>query len=105
MRPQFIEQDKLQPRKYRKLVGENVRLKCRTQAASSSQQKSEIIWFKNGYVLNEEDYGITRSKSVLDLNDLRSSDVGNYTCHVSNKFGYINMTFEINVLGTYHSLD
>jgi hypothetical protein len=36
---------------------------------------------------------------MLDLNELRLDDNGNYTCHVFNKFGYINKTFELVVYG------
>jgi hypothetical protein len=36
---------------------------------------------------------------MLDLDELRLDDNGNYTCHVFNKFGYINKTFELVVYG------
>lgn len=42
---------------------------------------------------------LTRSKWMLELNELRLDDGGNFTCHVFNKFGYINKTFEVVVNG------
>ena len=52
--PQFI--DKTQQRLFRKQKGSDVKLKCRATAVL----KPEIMWFKNGDVLTEEEYGITR---------------------------------------------
>lgn len=52
--PVFI--DKSQQRVYRKQKGSDLKLKCRANATP----KPDIIWFKNGDVLSEEEYGITR---------------------------------------------
>lgn len=42
--------------KFRKLKGANVRLNCR----ATGTPKPDVLWYKNGEILSEEDYGITR---------------------------------------------
>jgi hypothetical protein len=42
---------------YRKQKGANVRFNCRAHAPLG---KPDIVWLKNGQILNEEDYGLTR---------------------------------------------
>ena len=41
---------------YRRAKGSQIRFKCNARG----QPKPDILWYKNGFVLNEEDYGITR---------------------------------------------
>lgn len=54
--PVFVNQDKMQSNYFQKQKGSQVRFNCR----ASASPKPDILWFKNGQVLNEEDYGITR---------------------------------------------
>ena len=54
--PVFVNVEKMQPRYLRKQKGAEIKLKCKANAVP----KPEIIWLKNGQVLTEEEYGITR---------------------------------------------
>jgi hypothetical protein len=53
----------MQPSSYRKQKGSEVKLKCR----ANGWPKPEIIWLKNGQVLSEEEYGITRLVKLFKL--------------------------------------
>ena len=54
--PVFGNAEKMQPRTFRKQKGAEIKLKCKANAVP----KPEIVWLKNGQVLTEEEYGITR---------------------------------------------
>jgi len=81
------------PFEYSKVKGSQIRLRCR----ASGSPKPDILWYKDGIILSEEEYGITRSKWTLELKNLHVEDSGNYTCHVFNKHGYINATYKLDV--------
>ncbi|CAF0849721.1 unnamed protein product [Brachionus calyciflorus] len=89
--PSFLNTDKNY--KFQKQKGDEVRFNCK----ATGLPKPDILWFKNGEILSEEDYGITRSKWTLSLKDLRMDDNGNFTCQVFNKYGSINATFELTI--------
>lgn len=84
--PVFLNTDKNY--KFQKQKGDEVKFSCK----ASGVPKPDILWYKNGEVLTEEEYGITRSKWSLYLKDLRLDDNGNFTCQVFNKYGSINAT-------------
>ncbi|RNA06547.1 fibroblast growth factor receptor-like 1 [Brachionus plicatilis] len=89
--PAFLVSNRIT--KFSKQKGEEVVFNCRAVGVP----RSDIMWFKNGIILGEEEYGITRSKWSLNLKNLRTDDTGNFTCQVFNKHGSINATFELNV--------
>lgn len=93
MPPFFTNPESMVIRSYMKSVGSFIQFSC----DSDGVPRPDVLWFKNGEVLSEEDYGITRSKWKLDLKDIRKADTGNYTCQVFNKIGYINATYALSV--------
>ena len=54
--PVFTNPERMQPRRLKKKSGSQVRFKCR----ASGVPRPDIVWFKNGEILNEEEFGITR---------------------------------------------
>ena len=54
--PVFTNPERMQPRDFRKKKGSQVRFRCR----ATGLPRPDILWFKNGEILNEEDFGITR---------------------------------------------
>ena len=54
--PVFTFPERMQPKSLRKKKGAQVRFKCR----ASGVPRPDIVWFKNGEILNEEEFGITR---------------------------------------------
>lgn len=58
-----------------------------------------ILWYKNGRVISEEEYGIVRDKMYFKINRLYSSDSGVYRCQVTNEHGQINRYFQVQVAG------
>ncbi|RNA19545.1 fibroblast growth factor receptor-like 1 [Brachionus plicatilis] len=60
--------------------------------------KPSVLWYKNGRVLSEEEYGIVRNLMVFKLNKLLTSDSGEYRCQVFNQFGEINRHFKVDVI-------
>jgi len=54
--PVFTDPENMEVRSYRKPVGSSVQFSC----DSDGVPKPDVLWFKNGEVLSEEDYGITR---------------------------------------------
>jgi hypothetical protein len=54
--PQFMSAVKSQPKSFQKQRGEQVRFRCR----ATGSPRPNIIWYKNGDLLSQEDYGITK---------------------------------------------
>ena len=59
--------------------------------------KPSVLWYKNGRVISEEEYGIVRNLMVFKFKKVFLSDSGEYRCQVYNKLGEINRYFKINV--------
>ena len=64
--------------------GSRISVVCLTR---SGQPPFHFHWSKNGQPLSREDritMSSTEDASVLTFRQLRTEDVGNYTCHVKN---------------------
>ena len=73
--------------KYRRAFGTRVQFRCNattttttTIATTKQHVPTDVIWYKNGAVLAEDDYGVTHGLLRIELNELRNSDAGNYSC-------------------------
>jgi len=62
-----------------------------------------ISWLMNGQPFSKRSYGkIVKKRWSIKFGDLYSSDAGNYTCVISNKYGVITWTFQLEVTEVYH---
>ena len=78
-------------------IGSSARLKC----GAKGQPKPQIIWEKDGRTLTDTDLGESTKRAhwTLHLHDLKASDGGKFTCTVFNKYGQINATYTVEVVG------
>jgi hypothetical protein len=60
--------------------------------------KPHITWEKDGDKIDHSD------RWSLKLENLSVHDIGNYTCFVCNSLACINFVFEVNVIGTFLSV-
>ncbi len=96
MLPQFSQPSKMKRRNIERPIGSSVRLKC----GATGQPKPQIIWEKDGRTLTDADLGESkRAHWTLHLDDLKLSDSGQFTCRVFNKYGEINATYVLGVVG------
>lgn len=84
-------------RKIVRPIGSSARLKCR----ATGQPKPQIIWEKDTRTLTDADLGESKKNAhwTLHLDELKPSDSGQYTCIVFNKYGRINATYTLDVVG------
>ncbi|XP_052772470.1 fibroblast growth factor receptor-like 1 isoform X2 [Mya arenaria] len=96
-RPFFTELDKMMNKQlHERPVGSSLRLRCN----AAGNPMPDVRWIKDEQVLQISDDGVESKKHwTLKLRDLKESDSGNYQCFVSNKHGYINFTYTVEVIG------
>lgn len=75
------------------LPGSGVRLRCR----ASGRPRPEVIWFKDGKRIADDDGGA--GKWMLRLERLKVEDSGKYVCRAFNRAGIINFTYEVQIIG------
>eukprot|EP00795_Rhopilema_esculentum_P012450 gene12450-3119_t len=94
--PVFIEYSKMERQQLSILThGDNVQFTC----LAEGQSPMKYQWLKNGQANWKRRVRETNtSHHTLKLNDLVLSDNGNYTCSVSNHYGSIHHTFNLNVI-------
>ncbi|KAK9496951.1 hypothetical protein O3M35_012851 [Rhynocoris fuscipes] len=97
MAPSFFKPDKMH-KVVAKPAGNMLRLKC----LSIGNPIPNITWFKNGAVPKRNLGSVKYNKWSLMLEDLVTSDSGNYTCRVCNEFGCIEYTFKVFVQERMH---
>ena len=75
----------------------SVKLKCNAKGTPPLK----YIWLKDGELLKgrRPDQYLNTSIWYLKLKDLVPKDAGQYTCIVSNRYGSINHTYTVRVLG------
>lgn len=79
-----------------KPAGNMVRMKC----LASGNPVPNITWYKNDKTPVERNLGsIKTSRWQIMLEDLVTTDSGNYTCVVCNIKGCINFTYKLEVIG------
>lgn len=78
-------------------TGSTVRLRCR----AGGKPRPEVLWFKNGKMIAEEDEALRHGEGrwILRLAKVKVEDSGKYTCRAFNKAGTINFTYDVDVIG------
>lgn len=97
--PVFTHPERMEKKDLTRPMRSIVRLRCK----ASGKPKPQIIWYKDGEIMPEEDLGLEdRSKQawILRLTNVKEQDSGEYMCEVFNKYGKINATYMLQVIGT-----
>ncbi|PFX15764.1 Fibroblast growth factor receptor 1 [Stylophora pistillata] len=78
-------------------VGNSVKLTC----SADGNPRPTVEWYKDGKLFKERNGGrklhLSQWTTSLSLMDLVPSDTGSYMCNVSNSYGWINHTYELEV--------
>lgn len=90
--PRFTKMDKMH-RVVAKPAGNMLRLKCPAEGNPSPN----ITWTKNGAPPERHLGSVHYGRWSMMLEDLVTTDSGNYTCIVCNAYGCINFTFKIEI--------
>lgn len=71
--------------------------------------KPVILWIKDGHLLNidteKHRYRVYQNGQLLQINDVKSSDAGLYTCVASNIAGTKEKNFALDIYGKYFLLN
>ena len=79
-------------------VGNNIKMDC----TAIGNPKPTILWYINGKVFKERrGYPLKRDpyRHAMIIKDSVPDDSGKYTCNVSNRYGWINYTYRVDVQG------
>ncbi|BFZ02190.1 hypothetical protein BsWGS_05230 [Bradybaena similaris] len=69
------------------------------ECPAKGSPKPTMEWFKNGELIQPQKSGrIAFNKGKLVIADLLLQDAGNYMCNMSNVHGYLNWTYELEIL-------
>nr|QWT43347.1 fibroblast growth factor receptor 2 [Alitta virens] len=78
-----------------KPTGHSVEFRCQ----SEGRPTPEIQWYKGDKLFTSRQLGtISQKRWLLRLDDVIVNDSGNYTCVVSNEYGSIKWTYELEVV-------
>lgn len=80
-----------------KPAGNTLSLRCK----AGGYPTPNITWYKNGKIPNRPLGEIRYNPWSLTLEDLVTTDSGEYRCDVCNFLGCINFTFSVEVVGKF----
>lgn len=58
-----------------------------------------ITWYKDGRILVERGGNATGKDRRMKRDNCSLEDSGNYTCNVCNKYGCVNFTYYVEIIG------
>ena len=98
--PQFrVPQDGTGQKAIAVIIGNSVTLDC----SADGYPRPTTTWYKDGMLFKERKSGkkihSKDGKTVLTLQKLVVSDMGSYSCNVSNRYGWIYRTFKVDAYG------
>lgn len=93
-KPRFTKPDKMR-RVWVRPAGNMLKLKC----PADGNPSPNITWTKYGAPPSRQIGRIKYSRWSIVLEDVVTSDSGNYTCLVCNSEGCIEYTFEVDIIG------
>lgn len=91
--PQFVELRRMENNIRVKQAGSSDRLSCR----ATGNPKPTIVWYKDGIPLRESSTRVTLEGYTLHLTELSKNDSGEYLCAVSNAFGVIQWSYNLEI--------
>ncbi|KAL0269848.1 UNVERIFIED_CONTAM: hypothetical protein PYX00_007446 [Menopon gallinae] len=96
-KPRFLKPDKMR-RVWVKPAGNMLKLKC----PADGNPSPNITWTKYGAPPSRQIGRIKYSRWSIVLEDVVTSDSGNYTCLVCNSEGCIDYTFDVDIIEVVH---
>ncbi|XP_025199424.1 fibroblast growth factor receptor 4-like isoform X1 [Melanaphis sacchari] len=92
--PKFTKLDSMH-RVIAKPAGNMLKLKC----VAEGNPLPNVTWYKDGVTPPQRQLGIARyTQWAIILEDLVTTDSGNYTCKVSNENGCIDFTYKVEII-------
>ena len=80
-------------------VGNSVKLDC----SAEGYPRPTVVWYKDGALFQERKEGssinLNKRSMLVVMRDVVPSDSGIYTCNVSNRYGWINHSYSVDVHG------
>ncbi|XP_025199425.1 fibroblast growth factor receptor homolog 1-like isoform X2 [Melanaphis sacchari] len=96
--PKFTKLDSMH-RVIAKPAGNMLKLKC----VAEGNPLPNVTWYKDGVTPPQRQLGIARyTQWAIILEDLVTTDSGNYTCKVSNENGCIDFTYKVEIIERLH---
>ncbi|KAL4112399.1 hypothetical protein QTP88_016198 [Uroleucon formosanum] len=96
--PKFTKLDSMH-RVIAKPAGNMLKLKC----VAEGNPLPNVTWYKDGVTPPQRQLGVARyTQWAIILEDLVTTDSGNYTCKVSNENGCIDFTYKVEIIERLH---
>ncbi|MFT7817519.1 fibroblast growth factor receptor 1 isoform X4, partial [Arapaima gigas] len=103
MAPQWVQPEKMEKKLHAVPASKTVKFRCQ----ASGNPNPTLKWFKNGKEFKRDQriggFKVRDHMWTIIMESVVPSDKGNYTCVVENKYGSINHTYQLDVVG--HSSD
>ncbi|XP_016098769.1 fibroblast growth factor receptor 1-A-like [Sinocyclocheilus grahami] len=99
MAPVWDQPDKMEKKLHAVPAGKTVKFRCQANGNPTPTLK----WLKNGKEFKKDQriggYKVREHMWTIIMESVVPSDKGNYTCLVENKYGSINHTYQLDVVG------
>uniref|UniRef100_A0A673IVW4 Ig-like domain-containing protein n=1 Tax=Sinocyclocheilus rhinocerous TaxID=307959 RepID=A0A673IVW4_9TELE len=98
MAPVWAQPDKMEKKLYAVPASKTIKFRCQ----ASGNPTPTLKWLKNGKEFKKDQriggYKVRHMWTII-MESVVPSDKGNYTCLVENKYGSINHTYQLDVVG------
>uniref|UniRef100_A0A8C9TDJ9 Fibroblast growth factor receptor n=1 Tax=Scleropages formosus TaxID=113540 RepID=A0A8C9TDJ9_SCLFO len=103
MAPQWAQPEKMEKKLHAVPASKTVKFRCQ----ASGNPNPTLKWYKNGKEFKRDQriggFKVREHMWTIIMESVVPSDKGNYTCVVENKYGSINHTYQLDVVGQFLS--